>query len=125
MKHLSRRTFLRGVGTAVGLPFLDAMVPALSAKTATPIRTIFVYAPTGMEMQYWTPKATGKNFDLPRILKPLAPVQDDLLLISGLVQNPGRAGGDGGGDHARAVASYLTATTIFADGGIMHSSPGL
>lgn len=110
MKHLSRRTFLRGVGTAVGLPFLDAMAPPLSAKTATPIRTIFVYAPTGMEMQYWTPKATGQHFDLPRILKPLAPVQDDVLLISGLVQNPGRAGGDGAGDHARAVASYLTAT---------------
>jgi hypothetical protein len=110
MNHLSRRTFLRGMGTAVALPFLDAMSPAFAAGNARPIRTVFVYAPTGMEMQYWTPKADGKDFDLPRILKPLEKYRDDVQLISGLVQNPGRAGGDGAGDHARAVASYLTAT---------------
>lgn len=110
MKRLSRRTFLRGMGTAVALPMLDAMSPAFAAPGARPLRTVFVYAPTGMEMQYWTPKSFGTEFDFPRILKPLAPFKDDLLLISGLVQNPGRAGGDGAGDHARAVASYLTAT---------------
>jgi hypothetical protein len=110
MKQLSRRTFLRGMGTAVALPFLDAMAPAFAASKPGPLRTIFVYAPTGMEMKYWTPQSTGRDFDLPRILKPLEPVKQDVLLISGLVQNPGRAGGDGGGDHARAVASYLTAT---------------
>jgi hypothetical protein len=110
MKHLSRRTFLKGMGTSVALPFLDAMSPAFAAGAARPARTVFVYAPTGMEMQYWAPNAVGKDFDFPRILKPLEPVKDDVLLISGLVQNPGRAGGDGAGDHARAVASYLTAT---------------
>ena len=110
MKQLSRRIFLRGAGTAVALPLLDAMTPAFAAASARPLRTVFVYAPTGMEMQYWTPKAVGRDFDFPRILTPLEPLKDDLLLISGLVQNPGRAGGDGAGDHARAVASYLTAT---------------
>lgn len=110
MKHLSRRTLLRGMGTAVALPILDAMTPAFAAKKPSLTRTVFVYAPTGMEMQYWTPKAVGRNFDLPRILTPLEPFKDDVLVLSGLIQNPASAGKDGAGSHARAVASYLTAT---------------
>jgi hypothetical protein len=110
MKHLSRQTFLQGVGTAVALPFLDAMAPAFAATHPAPARTVIVYAPTGMEMQYWTPQAVGSTFDFPRILKPLERFREDVLVISGLVQNPASTGADGAGAHARAVASYLTAT---------------
>lgn len=111
-KHLPRRTFLRGLGTAVALPMLDAMSPAFArpareaAKGAT--RLAFIYVPNGIIMQDWTPEATGRGFELPKTLEPLKAQQDSLLILSGLTQNNGRALGDGPGDHARAAASYLT-----------------
>ncbi len=112
-KHVSRRTLLRGVGAAIALPVLDSMVPALSrAASATqkvaPNRMVFVYVPNGIDMRNWTPAADGKTFELPRILSPLAPVQDDVMVLSGLMDHGGMALGDGPGDHARASASFLT-----------------
>jgi hypothetical protein len=109
-KALGRRTFLRGVGTAVGLPFLDAMVPALSfGKAATPpVRTAFVYVPIGAIMDHWNPSYTGQLGELPRILKPMEPFKKDMLLLSNLTHNGGRALLDGGGDHARATGGYLS-----------------
>jgi hypothetical protein len=55
-KALPRRTFLRGLGTAVALPFLDAMVPALARAQSTkrPTRMAFVYVPNGIDMRNWT-----------------------------------------------------------------------
>jgi hypothetical protein len=109
--HLSRRTFLRGVGTAIALPFLDAMTPALataSRATKTPVRLVFAYVPNGVIMKDWTPKAVGKEYDFPRILAPLKSYRDDLLVISGLADHNGNELGDGPGDHARAGASFLT-----------------
>ena len=109
-KHLSRRTLLRGLGTAVELPFLDAMRPALAATTQSdsPARLAFIYVPNGVIMSDWTPATEGKLFDLPRILKPLQPVQDHLRILSGLRQHNGYLPGDGPGDHARAAATFLT-----------------
>lgn len=111
-KALSRRTFLRGAGAAMTLPLLDAMTPALAATTAgksiSPTRMAFVYVPNGVIMEDWTPKTEGRDFEFSSILKPLAPHRDDVLVMSGLTQNNGRALGDGAGDHARASASYLT-----------------
>ncbi len=108
-KHLPRRTFLRGLGAAIALPMLDAMTPAFAATAAKqPLRLCFVYAPTGMIMNHWTPAAEGSSFDFPRILKPLEPFRKDLSIITGLVDNNGNDLGDGAGDHARAGASYLT-----------------
>ncbi|MGA8599464.1 MAG: DUF1552 domain-containing protein [Bryobacteraceae bacterium] len=112
-KHISRRTLLRGVGAAVALPVLDAMVPALtSAKTVSaklsPARMVFVYVPNGIDMRNWTPSATGAGFSLPKILESLKPVQDDVLVLTGLMDHNGMALGDGPGDHARASASFLT-----------------
>ena len=110
-KSLPRRTFLRGFGTAIALPFLDAMAPALAAVAARPQpprRMVFVYVPNGIVMNDWTPQETGPGFDLPRILEPLAPLRDDVLLLTGLAQHNGRALGDGPGDHARAAATFLT-----------------
>jgi len=112
-KHVSRRALLRGVGAAVALPMLDAMVPALKASGTTagklsPNRMMFVYVPNGIDMRNWTPAANGRTFAFPKILEPLAPLQDDLLVLTGLMDHNAMALGDGPGDHARASASFLT-----------------
>jgi hypothetical protein len=109
-KSLSRRTMLRGLGAAVSLPLLDAMVPAFASTTsaASPRRLAFIYVPNGIMMDEWTPAMEGADFELPRILAPLAPHRNNILVLSGLTQNTGRALGDAAGDHARASATYLT-----------------
>src|ERR1700680_4528232 len=108
---LPRRTFLRGVGTALALPFLDAMVPALSALAKTPAspptRLGFVYIPNGANMTAWAPKGVGANFEFSPTLSPLAPSRDQLLIPTGLAHRQAEALGDGNGDHARASAVWL------------------
>jgi hypothetical protein len=114
MQLISRRTVLRGLGTALALPWLEAMGPLVSwaAETApsraAPNRMAFLYVPNGKNMADWTPAAEGKLGELPAILRPLAPVKDDVLVLTGLTADKARAHGDGGGDHARALASFLT-----------------
>lgn len=124
MKHnpISRRTALRGLGTALALPLLDSMLPgtafspfaraaqAAEAARKAPNRAAFLYVPNGMHMPDWTPARVGGDFDLPPILQVLSPSKSDFMVISGLAQDGGRAHGDGGGDHARAMASFLTGT---------------
>lgn len=109
-KHLPRRTFLRGMGTAIALPLLDAMTPALasSGRAKAARRLAFVYVPNGIIMDEWTPRGTGKDYAISRILKPLEPLREDFLVLSGLADHNGNALGDGPGDHARAGASFLT-----------------
>ena len=112
-RHLERRTFLKGVGVAIGLPMLDAMIPALTAATKlpkSPARMAVVYVPNGVVMEHWTPATVGTGFEMDGILKPLAPFRTQTLVISGLMDNNGNALGDGGGDHARAASSFLTAS---------------
>src|ERR1700749_4027486 len=104
---LSRRTILRGLGAAVSLPLLEAMMPAF-ASTASPQRLAFIYIPNGVLMDHWTPSSDAADFELPRILAPLAPHRNNVQILSGLTQNTGRALGDAAGDHARASATYLT-----------------
>jgi hypothetical protein len=89
---------------------LDAMIPAFasSSTAAAPLRLAFIYVPNGILMDQWTPAAEGPDFELPRILAPLAPHRENVLVLSGLTQNTGRALGDSAGDHARASATYLT-----------------
>lgn len=110
--HLSRRTLLRGLGTTLALPFMDAMVPALRAAKSTPasypIRLGFVYVPNGIIPHAWTPKVEGADFEITRIMKPLEPFRERMVVLSGLAQINGRALGDGAGDHARAGATWLT-----------------
>ena len=105
---LSRRTFLRGLGASVALPYLDAMTPAFAAA-ATPItRAAFVYTANGVIMKDWTPTETGSGFVLPSTLTPIESFRDQTLVVSGLAHRNGEALGDGPGDHARAGASWLT-----------------
>jgi hypothetical protein len=110
--HISRRTVLRGLGTAVALPLLEAMLPrrglAGAARTAPPCRMAFFYVPNGINMAHWTPTGLGGHFQLPSILEPLLPVKDEILVLSGLTLDKARPHGDGPGDHARAMASFLT-----------------
>lgn len=110
--QLQRRTFLKGLGTTIALPFLDAMAPvkalAGTASGKPPVRMAFMFVPNGVHMPNWTPTAEGFDFELPRTLDPLAPVKDDLLVVSGLTHDKGRANGDGAGDHARSAGVFLT-----------------
>ena len=109
-KSLPRRTFLRGVGTAVALPFLDAMTPALvrAQGAQAPVRMAFVYVPNGMDMRNWNPDYEGALGVLPPTLQPLDPFKRDLTLLGNLTHNTGRALLDGAGDHGRCSGSYLT-----------------
>jgi len=105
-RALSRRTFLRGAGTALALPFLDAMVPAATAMqrtAAVPARRIgFVYIPHGVIMNQWTPAATGTGFEFTPILKPLEAYRNDLVVVSNLVR---AAAVD---NHACSASAWLT-----------------
>jgi hypothetical protein len=115
--RISRRTLLRGAGCAIGLPLLDAMHPALSAAPAAPRRLAVVYVPNGIIMNDWSVNSVGRDFELSRILKPLAPHRNDITIVSGLM-NHAPAGVKGGG-HAKASGSFLSASapkyTVGAD----------
>jgi Protein of unknown function (DUF1552) len=107
---ISRRAVLQGLGASIALPYLDAMAPkGRAAESAQPpVRLAFLYVPNGMHMPDWTPSQIGANFELPAIPRVLSDLKDDLLVLSGLTLDQARAHGDGGGDHARAMASFLT-----------------
>lgn len=112
----SRRRFLHGLGTLIALPALEALTPARSLAAAAksglksqhPLRMAFIYSPNGKNMAHWTPSKTGADYELTRALKPLAGVKDQFQVISGLKHDKAFANGDGGGDHARANATFLT-----------------
>lgn len=111
-KHLDRRTFLRGAGVTMALPLLDSMVPAQTplVKTAANARTRlgFCYIPHGAILSNWTPVGEGADFELSRILAPLKPVRDQVVVVSGLAQkNAGATAGDSGGDHGRSPSVFL------------------
>jgi hypothetical protein len=116
-KRISRRTVLRGLGVSVALPWLDAMAPAISsvagaattaAKAAAPTRMGFFFLPNGMWMPNFTPAAVGALTELPASLAAFKAIKDDMLVMSGLTLDGAFAHGDGGGDHARSAAAYLT-----------------
>ena len=106
-KHVSRRTILKGMGVTVALPFLDAMVPALSIRARASARPAHrfqtFYVPNGMAMEYWLPKGEGADFELSPILEPLAPYRKQLLVLSGIKANWNYI-------HAGASGSFLTGT---------------
>ncbi|MBM3772653.1 MAG: DUF1552 domain-containing protein [Acidimicrobiia bacterium] len=106
---LPRRTFLRGMGATIALPFLDAMQPALQAAPAVPKRLGFIYgSPNGIIQKAFVPTTVGPGFDLSPILSPLAPVRDQLLVLSNLAHRQADSFGDGNGDHARGTAVWLS-----------------
>ena len=92
MQPISRRTVLRGIGTAIALPWLEVMGSAQSPSAAAvtsnsvepPKRIAFGYIPNGVIGKYWFPENSGKDFDIPKSLMPLKPIIDDIVLVSGL-----------------------------------------
>ena len=111
-RPIPRRTFLRGVGTTLALPLLDAMMPlsalAQSARKVRPNRMAFISVPNGIHMPAWTPATDGPDFALPSILEPLQKVRGSIMVLTGLTQDKARPLGDGPGDHARAASVWLT-----------------
>ena len=107
---ITRRTALKGLGTALALPWLESLaVAAPAAASAPPRRIAFVYVPNGVNMAEWTPKGEGGALgELSGILKPLDKLKDQLNVISGMTLDKARANGDGPGDHARAMSAFLT-----------------
>jgi Protein of unknown function (DUF1552) len=111
-KAIPRRTFLRGAGAALALPVLDAMTPALSAEAKRPIRMGFMQTPNGIMnlKNEWAPKAEGA-LEMTRILEPLTPHRDKLVVLSNLdSQQAAGLNFEVGGDHPRACTAWLTGT---------------
>ena len=117
---LPRRRFLRGLGISLALPALESLLPvgrALAAaakpKLATthsgaPLRMAFLYVPNGVNVARWRPTGEGRDYQLGETMAPLAKVKDHFQVFTGFEQRNGFSGGDGAGDHARALASILT-----------------
>ena len=109
-KHVNRRALLRGIGSAIALPLLDAMSPALAAPVKArknlPPRIAVVYVPNGIVMNQWKPATNGAGFEFTRILKPLEPFREDITLLSGLANQA--ANQAKGGGHAKATGSFLS-----------------
>jgi hypothetical protein len=107
-KHLSRRTVLKGVGAAVALPLLDAMIPAGTALADTPAavkpRLGFVYFPHGAIQKHWTPEGTGQDFKFSPILKPLEPLREYLTVVTGLRNK----GGESSDPHGIIESTWLS-----------------
>src|SRR3954454_9742911 len=107
--RISRRTLLRGAGVSVALLWPDAMPSPVTSKLApSPVRIAMLYMPNGVNVPEWTPKGTGRDFELSPTLSPLSDLKDDILVLSNL-WNAASKGGDG---HYVKEAAILTCATI-------------
>ena len=91
-KHLTRRTLLRGMGTSLALPLLDAMIPAATAWAQTAARPQtrlgYIFFPHGAVMDRWQPESPGRDFEVSEILSPVARFKDKMTVVSGLRNKP-------------------------------------
>ena len=113
---LKRRTFLRGSGALLALPWLEVMRPwrARAADVVAPRRVLYWYVPNGVLMEKWTPPTSGAGYQLSPILAPLAGLQSEFSVITGLDNLP--AASQGVGDaHFRGTGSYLTGRAVLKD----------
>ncbi|YCM46437.1 DUF1552 domain-containing protein [Verrucomicrobiaceae bacterium 227] len=115
-KGLNRRTFLRGVGAAVGLPALESMTPLMAAAgrgvgvnaKGSPLRMAYLTIPNGVNVEHWRAKGSGANFQLGKSMAPLEGLKQDFQVFTGFAHKHATAGPDGAGDHARSNATFLT-----------------
>ncbi len=124
--EINRRHFLRGLGAGIALPGFETFLPKITvagakgkAITASgmPLRMAFLYKPNGVNVAKWKPTGTGVDYQFNETQKPFAKFKKDIHLISKLEHKNGTAGKDGGGDHARANASFLTGARPFKTAG--------
>ena len=124
-KAIPRRTVLRGLGALVGLPLLEAMVPAMTAMAKTPANVVrrlgVIYHPNGVIYDKWLPSGVGSNFQLSPTLAELERFKDKLIVVTGLYADQAEALGDGGGDHSRACGGYLTGVHVKKSDTIVES----
>lgn len=116
--EFNRRRFLRGLGAAVALPAFETFLPSAAAaagqagravtETGAPLRMGFVYIPNGVNVEKWNPTGVGADYQLGETQKPIAGFKNDFQMISQLAHDNGWGKQDGGGDHARANATFLT-----------------
>lgn len=105
---LDRRTFLRGAGVSLALPFLDAMTPAFAATAKAVPRLAFLYIPNGVNPHTWTPEGTGKDFMFSPALAPLEPFKNQISVFTNLSHHAADRQNDGAGDHSRATGVFLS-----------------
>ena len=109
--EMGRRTFLRGGGTALALPWLNSLLPRTARAAAAvkpPVRMAFLFSPNGVIPDAWAPAKAGVDYAFSRTLAPLAAVKSDVLVLTGFSQKKGFDMGDGAGDHARSASTFLT-----------------
>jgi hypothetical protein len=113
----SRRGFLRGLGASVALPALDIFRPLLAAgveravattASGAPLRMAYLYIPNGVNLEFWRPKGGNSSYKMGETFKPMEALRNDFQIFTGFEQKNASAGGDGAGDHARGVATFLT-----------------
>jgi len=106
-KAIPRRTFLRGLGAAIALPWLDSMVPAFAAQSdvaaQSPLRLGFVYVPNGIIRETWLPATAGAQFEATPVLNEWTPFRDQMIVLSGMDGGPQFVGG-----HVRGSSMWLT-----------------
>ena len=114
-----RRAVLRNAGVTLALPLLEGLAPrqALRGDAPSPMRLCYVYAPNGKHMDDWTPATVGPVAALPPTLRSLQPVWNRVTVLSGLCLKPADSGADGPGDHARAMATFLTGVRPYKTAG--------
>jgi len=106
---VSRRAWLQGAATVVGLPFLESLLPTEArAAASAPKRLIYYYVPNGINMASFRPSSTGSGYALTPILKPLEAIQQEFSVVTGLENAPARP--DGAGDHASGTSAFITCT---------------
>lgn len=121
LPKLPRRVFLKGAGATLGIPLLNAMLPAngwSAQATGAPNRMAFIFVPNGVIVPDWTPKGEDAEWQLSPTLEPLIGVKDRLCVMTGLAQDNAYAKGDGAGDHARSAAAFLTGAHPVKTGGV-------
>lgn len=108
-RSLDRRTFLRGTGVVVALPFLDAMAPALNAAPSAPKRLGFVYVPNGMWPPHFHPEGNGgAGYTMTPVLRAIESLREHTVVVSGLSNMPVLANDQGGGVHTRNHSGWLS-----------------